>query len=329
MTRMDMGQSILSSGLLWSPLVFAGLVALAALLVWLAFAPVRAVREVQDRMDGYLERPDALAEADMARPFGARVLGPALRGLLSAVGRLAPRGYAQRAQQALVQAGQPGGLTALDFFGLRLLAGVVPAALYYFLLARLLPPSFGLRSPLLNALIVVVIGFFLPYLWLGSRVRRRKHDIQRALPDALDMLTIGVEAGLAFESAMLKVGDKWHNALTREFRRAVMEMRVGTPRDEALQRMVARAGVADLDTFVAILIQSGQLGVSIAQVLHIQAAQMRIKRQQRAEELARQAGIKMVIPLVFCIFPAILVVLLGPALPAMGAFFRSGFGLNP
>jgi len=324
---MEIGQSILSNGLLWSPQVFAALVALATLLMWLAFAPARPVREVRDRMDGYLERPEAIEDADMSRPFGSRVLGPALRGLLGALGRLAPRGYAERTRQALVQAGQPGGLTPLDFFGLRLLAAVLPAALFFFVLGPNLPASFGLGNPLFNALLLAVIGFFLPYQWLGSRVRRRKHDIQRALPDALDMLTIGVEAGLAFESAMLRVGDQWDNALTREFRRAVMEMRVGTARDEALQRMAERTGVADLDTFVAILIQSGQLGVSIAQVLHTQAAQMRIKRQQRAEELARQAGIKMVFPLVFCDFPAILIVLLGPALPALGSFLQSGMGM--
>jgi tight adherence protein C len=108
-----------------------------------------------------------------------------------------------------------------------------------------------------------------------------------------------------------------------------MEMRVGTARDVALTRMVERTGVQDLDTFVAILIQSSHLGVSIAQVLHTQAEQMRIKRQQRAEELARQAGVKMVIPLVFLIFPAIMVVLLGPALPALVSFLGSGMGITP
>ena len=137
------------------------------------------------------------------------------------------------------------------------------------------------------------------------------------LPDALDMLTISVEAGLAFESAMLKVGERWHNALTEEFRRAVIEMRLGTHRDVALQRVADRAGVQELGNFVAILIQSGQLGVSIAQVLHAQADQMRIRRRQRAEELAREAGVKMVFALVFLIFPALLIVLLGPGLPGL------------
>jgi tight adherence protein C len=137
------------------------------------------------------------------------------------------------------------------------------------------------------------------------------------------MLTIGVEAGLAFESALVRVGEQWENALTRELRRAVTEMRVGTPQDVALWRMVERAGVQDLRTFVATLIQSTQLGVSIAQVLHVEAAQMRVRRQQRAEELARQAGIKMLFPLILFVFPAMLVVILGPSVPAFLAFFRA------
>jgi tight adherence protein C len=153
------------------------------------------------------------------------------------------------------------------------------------------------------------------------RVRRRKHDILRALPDALDMLTIGVEAGLAFETALLRVGERWDNPLTREFRRAVNEMRVGTPRDVALRRVVDRADVPELSTFIAVLIQSSQLGVSIAQVLHTQAAQMRVRRRQRAEELARQAGLKMVFVLLLFVFPAMLVVILGPSLPAFADFF--------
>jgi tight adherence protein C len=222
-------------------------------------------------------------------------------------------------QQKLVQAGQPGGMTALDFYGLRLLFMALLGAGYYLALGRDLDFLTALR----NTLALVALGYFVPTFWLSSRVKGRKNKILRALPDALDMLTIGVEAGLAFESALLRVGDQWDNPLTREFRRSVMEMRVGAARDEALQRMATRTGVSELNTFVAILIQSSALGVSIAQVLHTQAAQMRTRRRQRAEELARQAGIKMVIPLALCVFPAILVVILGPSIPAFLSFFRT------
>jgi len=179
---------------------------------------------------------------------------------------------------------------------------------YFWLVGQTLGTATALR----NTLILAGLGYYLPLLWLRRRVRQRQHEIIRAFPDALDMLTIGVEAGLAFESALLTVGERWDNALTREFRRAVAEMRVGTPRDVALWRVAERTGVEELHSFVAVLVQSSQLGVSIAQVLHSQAAQERVRRRQRAEELARQAGGKMVFPLVFLIMPAMFVVLLGP-----------------
>jgi tight adherence protein C len=214
-------------------------------------------------------------------------------------------------QETLLQAGAPGGLTALDFAGLRLLSMAVVGGVALLILAS----RFPLSKALLYASVLCILGYMAPGWWLRSRVKARRHQIQRALPDALDMLTIGVEAGLAFESALVRVGEKWDNPLSREFRRAVSEMRVGMSREEALQRMADRCGVDDLNAFVAVLIQSAQLGVSIALVLHAQAAEMRTKRRQRAEELARQAGIKMTIPLVFFIFPALFVVVLGPAMP--------------
>ncbi|MFW6136308.1 MAG: type II secretion system F family protein, partial [Chloroflexota bacterium] len=161
-----------------------------------------------------------------------------------------------------------------------------------------------------------------------QRVRSRQHEIARALPDALDMLSVGVEAGLAFESALLRVAEQWDNALTEEFRRAVREMRLGAGREEALRRMAERTGVEDLATFVAVLVQSTRLGVSIAQVLEAQAAQMRLKRRQRAEEQARKAGIKMIFPLVFLIFPAMFVVILGPSMPALLGFLGDFAGVS-
>ena len=140
------------------------------------------------------------------------------------------------------------------------------------------------------------------------------------------MLTIGVEAGLAFESAMLRVSDHWDNAITRELRRAVLEMRVGASRDVALERLADRTDVADLRTFVIVLMQSTRLGVSIAQVLHNQSVVMRQKRRQRAEELARQAPVKLAIPLVLLIFPALLVVIMGPAVPGLLEVISTGLG---
>lgn len=299
--------------LLSSPWLFAGLVSLCVALVWLSLMPSTAVKQVEDRLDGYVDRGDVIEEDEMQGSFGTRVLFPLLRSLVRAVGSLAPSRAAAATEQLLQEAGRPYGLTVLDFFGLRLLAVVAAGGLGFWLLARNLPPE---RQALMTG-VFALAGYFVPTLWLRTRMERRKKEIAKALPDALDMLTIGVEAGLAFESALLRVGDRWDNALTREFRRAVSEMRVGVAREEALQRMAKRSGVPELGTFVAVLVQSSQLGVSIAQVLHTQAAEMRVKRRQKAETLANQAATKLAFPLVFLIFPAMLVVLLGPAVPTL------------
>jgi tight adherence protein C len=314
---MDSSRTLEAMTLLWSPASFALLVGLATALVWMAFRPAPPERAVRDRLDGYLAREDPVEATDMSRPFAQRVLAPLLRRLLHALGRLAPHRSAEATRQLLLQAGEPGALTPLDFFGLRLLLTLGGGIGYFLLASRSLPFSTALR----NALLIGVVGFMAPLLWLRSRARRRAHEIARALPDALDMLTIGVEAGLAFESALLRVGEQWDNALTREFRRAVAEMRVGTARDVALWRMVERAGVPDLGTFVAVLIQSSQLGVSITQVLHAQADQMRLKRRQAAEELARKASVKIVFALVFLLLPSMFVVILGPAVPRFISLF--------
>jgi tight adherence protein C len=307
---MDSGSFLATVGFLGSPIFFGILVMAAGLCLWLALAPARPAPPVQQRLDGYVER-DVVDDAEMQRSFGGRVITPALRRLLRALGRLEPQRSLAEVQGTLTRAGAPGGLTALDFVGLRLLAAAALGGGYLLLAAR----HASLSTALLYAVVLASLGYLLPGFWLRSRMRARQHAITRALPDALDMLTIGVEAGLAFESALVRVGEKWDNPLTREFRRAVGEMRVGTSREVALQRMAGRCGVPDLDTFVAVLVQSSQLGVSIAQVLHTQADEMRVKRRQRAEELARQASIKMIFPLVFLIFPAMFVVILGPAVP--------------
>jgi tight adherence protein C len=306
-------------GILWSPVAFAGLVALTVFLVWLAYMPSRGNDDAGGRLESYLNRAPDLEEEALREPFAQRVIMPFLRKSLRSAGGVAPKGNLAAIQKLLVQAGEPGGLSAIDYLGMRVLG-------FAFFGGLVLLASLGgqpLIIALRNAALAAVIGFLLPNFWLTSRARQRRTAITRALPDALDMLTIGVEAGLAFESALLRVSEKWHNPLTDEFRRTVSEMRVGTSREDALLRLAERCDVADLNTFVAILVQSSQLGVSISQVLHNQAAEMRLKRRQRAEELARQAGIKIMIPLGFLIFPALFVVILGPAVPVLLNAFRN------
>ncbi|MGD2165487.1 MAG: type II secretion system F family protein [Anaerolineae bacterium] len=314
---MDFLESVRNIPVLSSPPVFGILVGLATALIWLAVAPTRALQSVDERLQEHVGRRDAVQEMEMRQPFVKRVLVPVVRGALGWLGRRMPMATVENTQRQLVRAGEPLGLSALDFLGLCLLLPAILGGGYFLLTRGRMPLLVGVR----NSLLLAVAGLAIPRLWLWSRVRQRQREIDRALPDALDMLSIGVEAGLAFESALLRVAEQWDNALTEEFRRAVREMRLGWARPEALRRMVERTGVDSLGTFVAVLVQSTQLGVSISEVLHSQAAQMRLVRRQRAEEQARQAGIKMVFPLVFLVFPAMFVVLLGPAAPDLIEFF--------
>jgi tight adherence protein C len=150
-------------------------------------------------------------------------------------------------------------------------------------------------------------------LQLTSQIKKRQDGIVRALPDALDLLTICVEAGLGFDTAMGKVYEKWDNDLARAFGRVLQEIQLGKLRREALRAMAERLDVPDVTTFTAAIIQADQLGVSIGKILRVQSDQMRVKRRQRAQEKAQQAPVKMMIPMVFLIFPSIWIVLMGPA----------------
>jgi len=320
---MDIRSLLISDSPLGSPAAFAVLCGLATWLALQAFSPARPVRKVQDRLDGYLDAQDIVDQSDISEPFMARVILPLMRGLLRLLGRAAPGRAMEETRQMLEQAGRPGGLTVLDFWGLRLLASVCMGGYCFWMMSK----SGAFTDALLGVAVGAGLGFMLPNFWLRGRIKKRANNITKALPNALDMLTIGVEAGLAFESAMVRVVERWDSDLSREFRRAIIEMRVGASREEALRRLAERADVPELRTFVAVLIQSTQLGVSITDVLHTQAAQIREKRRLRAEELARKAGVKIMIPLVFLILPAMFVVVLGPALPTiMGAFGNLGGG---
>ncbi len=160
----------------------------------------------------------------------------------------------------------------------------------------------------------LAVGYIAPEFWLGRRVKARQHAIVLRLPDALDLLTISVRAGLGFDAALAKVVEKMQGPLVDEFRRALAEVRVGKARRDALRDIVPRTEVPALTNFIGAIIQAEQLGVSISKVLQVQSEQLRIERRQRAEEMAAKAPIKMLFPLVGCIFPSLFIVILGPAI---------------
>lgn len=267
--------------------------------------------EEEDRLYT-LTTPMTLEEAELSQPFSDRVVRPALTTLLQTLGRLTPQRNLQELRHRLEVAGRPFGWTVVSFLGLRLLSALLLAALVFFLL---LFSDLTLVRRLLLTAAVGALGYFLPILWLNWYTRRRQSALVRALPDGLDMLNICVGAGLGFDAALTKVGEQWQTPLSEEFNRVVAEIRLGKTRRRALVDLARRTEVPEIENFVATIVQADQLGVSIARVLRTQAEQMRIFRRQRAEEQARQATIKLLFPLVFMIFPAMLAVLLGPAVP--------------
>jgi tight adherence protein C len=159
------------------------------------------------------------------------------------------------------------------------------------------------------------IGLYLPYFWLKRRVTNRQKALLRALPGALDFMAINVEAGLGFDSALTQVIQRWHNTLTDEFALLLIDFQIGKPRKDAWRELIQRTQVPELTTFVTAMLQNEQIGASIGTLLRTQADQMRVRRRQRAEEEARKAPVKMLIPMVFFILPGIFVVILGPAVP--------------
>jgi tight adherence protein C len=283
------------------------------LIVW-ALLGARTSDPVQARLTqlGTLEGVTSLEEIELQQPLMDRTMRPLMRRLSGIGTRFTSRERIGRTESKLAEAGYPGGLRTIDFMGLKVVAAVAISGLAFLLL------GVALRSQASTTIIVagvaLLIGFFVPDYWLTTRIRARQKAILLAIPDVLDLLTISVKAGLGFDSALGKVVEKTEGPLTDEFRRALAEVRIGKPRRDALKEMVARTNVPALTNFIGAIVQAEQLGVAIANVLEVQSEQLRIERRQRAEEMAAKAPIKMLFPLVGCIFPSMFIVILGPAL---------------
>jgi tight adherence protein C len=267
------------------------------------------------RLAEFSERGElvSLEQIELSQPFTERVLVPAMRRLGDISARFTPQKVLMDTTRKLELAGNPGKIDAATFLATRF---IVPVFFDGFLLliSRLAPEPWPLARLLIALLVFGLIGFFFPQLWLTSKIQARQKEIRKAMPDALDLLTICVEAGLSFDSAMSKVSEKWENQLSLAFSRAIREIQLGKLQREALRDMADRLGIAEMTSFVAAVIQSQQLGVSMAKVLRIQSEQMRMKRRQRAEEEAHAAPIKMIFPMGILIFPSILIILMTPAL---------------
>jgi tight adherence protein C len=294
-------------------MLLALIVGAGVLLIFIGLArtpTVNTAQMVQQRLSVYGgEKPLTIEEMELQRPFSERFLRPAIERLGSRLSRTTPQRARQNLLNKLDLAGRPGNLTPEDFAAVRLIAAAVVAAVG--LLLGLL-----LANPLYLAIGIAggaVLGFFLPVLWLNQKVEARRTEIQKGLPDALDLLVICVDAGLGFDASLTRVTEKFKNALSEEFAKVLREVSLGRPRLEALDEMGRSSGVEDLHNFIQAVIQSEQFGTGIGKILRIQADEMRRRRRQRAQEKAAQATLKMMLPMVGCIFPTLWIVLLGPA----------------
>lgn len=255
----------------------------------------------------------AVQRPEIEGSFLRRTIAPFFQQVGRLFGRLTPAGSIESLDHQLVIAGNPMGLRGREFYGLRILFILLGIGLAFLLIQR----GNGDSSYLLMAIVSVVMMFFLPRIWLRNLVKKKQQKILRALPDALDMLSVCADAGLGFDQSLQRVSETWKSPLATEFNRVVAEMNMGQTRAQAMRSMANRLDVPEVSSFVAVIIQSDELGMSIADTLHAQANQVRIERRYWAQEQARKIPTKMLFPLVFLILPAMFAVILGPAIPAL------------
>ena len=290
-------------------LVLPVMVGVGIFLVFFSFQIGRQLDPVQARLQQISTRPRTLEELELQRPLGERTIKPIVQGLAAIVSRLYPANTARTLQLRLKRAGME--TTSVEFFlGVKGFVAILVAVLASSLLNLLTSDSLFTVGGLLGG---VIFGFIAPDFYLNSRASSRGSAILDQLPDALDLLTISVEAGLGFDAALVKVTEKLKGPLTEEFKRASAEQRVGKSRQEALRGINDRVEVKELQNFISAIIQADQLGVSMSKVLRIQSETLRTERRQRAEEKAARAPILIMLPTVGCIFPSLFIVILGPA----------------
>ena len=303
----------------WSVIVLIAVVVIVGVAAALIYVGQRLPKHDDDpfaeRLNEFSQSGEAVSldQIELSQPFTERVIYPLMRRFGEMASKNTPQNVMQETNRKLELSGKAGWVDAPMFLASRFVAAAV-LGIGTFLVCYLSLFHLPIARSLLYAIIGLAIGFFFPQLWLNEQIKKRQLEIRKAMPDALDLLTICVEAGLGFDAAMSNVAQKWENELSLAFARAIREVQLGKVRREALKSMADRIDLAEMSSFVAAIIQSEQLGVSMAKVLRIQAEQMRMRRRQYAEELAHQAPVKMLLPMVGFIFPSIFIVLMTPAI---------------
>ena len=289
--------------------------------IWVGMGVTRAREDVNQRLALYGRQsggPVSARDEELAKPLAQRTIGPVILKVSGFLNRFTPTGYMDKVQHNLILAGSPANIDAPSFVVIKLLTTAAGFFLGVFVLR-----DYG-GSPLQTIVLTflpIVLGFFGPNAWLQRKIDDRRNQMLRALPDMLDLLVISVEAGLGFDAALSRVVATVPGPLSEEFFRMLQETRVGVNRRDAMRHLMERTDLDELRSFILAMIQAEAFGVAIARVLRVQADEMRVKRRQRAQEKAFAAPVKLVFPLVFCIFPALFIVLLGPAAIQIGEAF--------
>jgi tight adherence protein C len=289
------------------PLLFAVVtvaVAVGALTVYIGNGVLRSQKSSGNRLASLNTRDDVLEQ-----DFSQRAVAPVMQGVGRFALRFTPTGWVGRAQHKLVLAGRAERMDGNTWAAIRII-GIVVGIVLAFLVVPMIE---GSMMKLAVGGMVLFIGFYGPEASLNRSIDDRRKEMEKTLPDIIDLLVISVEAGLGFEAAMGRVVQNVPGELSDEFSRTLAETRVGVARHDALRAMSERTDVDDLNSFILSLIQADQFGVSISRMLRVQAEEMRVRRRQRIQEKAFAAPVKMIFPMIVCIFPSIFIVILGPA----------------
>ncbi len=290
-------------------LAVGALAALSIFLIILSRAVASGLDPVQVRLQQIAVRPRTLEELELQRPISERTIKPIIQLLARLVGRFYPANTVRAIGVNLKRAGME--TTSVEFIlGVKAFAAIVGAVGGAALVNAV---TLNTTQTLIAVPVGLFLGFKAPDFYLSNKAGKRASEVLDALPDALDLLTIAVEAGLGFDAAIVKMTEKMKGSLADEFKRAAGEQRVGKSRQEALRGIIERVEQKELQNFISAIIQADQLGVSMSKVLRIQSEQMRMERRQRAEERAAKAPVMIMLPTIGCIFPALFVVILGPA----------------
>lgn len=281
----------------------------AVFLIVLSRVMASSLDPVQARLQQIAARPRTLEELELQRPLSDRMLKPVIHGLAKLMARFYPANTVKGLSIALKRAGMES--TNPEFFvGVKAFAAIVGAIGGAGLVNAV---TLDTTQTLIALPVGLFLGFKAPDLYLSNKAGKRATEVLQSLPDALDLLTISVEAGLGFDAALVKMHEKMKGALAEEFKRAAGEQRVGKSRQEALRGISERVEQKELQNFIAAIIQADQLGVSMSKVLRIQSEQLRMERRQRAEERAAKAPVLIMLPTIGCIFPSLFIVILAPA----------------